>query len=167
MPKDSPKKIGIYVALFFTLVALLVYFLKPAEKTEDLPRHLGRFSALKAYQECKSGQTCVKTHVISNLKMINSNATEFIVSPYSTIYVCNKSRLAACEGGRVDSEKLSEILYILRNTRTKCYLYSESGEKVVLSSKEGVFMNSEKVFGFSGFTPKREGYVSLVVEQHS
>ena len=167
MPKDSPKKIGIYVALFFILVALLVYFLKPSEKTEDLPRHLGRFSALKAYQECKSGQTCAKTHVISNLKMLDSNATEFTVSPYSTIYLCDKSRVAACEGGRVDSEKLSALLQLLRNSPTRCYLYTERGDKVDLSTKEGVFMNSEKVFGFSSSTPKREGYVSLVVEQHS
>lgn len=168
MPKDSSKKLGICLALFFTLVAALVYFLKPSESHDSLPEYLGRMSALKAYDACKTGQKCVKTHVITNLKMVNSRVAEFTTTPYTSLYTCVRDRLSACRGGRLDESKLSSLLADIKNSRCSCYLFGEDGTKTPLPLDKGVFMNSDKVFGvFLESPPRLSCHVSLVVEQYS
>ncbi len=167
MPKDSPKRLGIYVALFFIIVAVLVYFFKPSEKAENLPHYLGRMSALKAYKSCKTGKKCVKTHVITNLQMIRSNATELTTTPYTTIYSCSGDRLSACQGGRADQNKLERILEEVKNSQSFCLLYKENDQKSDINLSKGVFMNSDKIFGFFDRVPACDGYVSLVIEQYS
>lgn len=165
MPKETTKNIGIYVALFFVAVAVLIYFSRPNENIYGLPKYLGRTSALKAYNSCKTGKNCVKTHVITNVKMINSNLTEFETTPYTALYTCT-DRLSACHGGRADGDKLSSILSEIGNSRCLGYIFRESGEKVPISLDKGVFMNSEKIFGIGERVDRCDGYVSLVIEQY-
>lgn len=167
MPKDSSKRLGIYVALFFILVAILVYFFKPSEKSENLPLYLGRASALKAYESCKTGKKNVKTHIITNVKMIDSRFTEFSVTPYTTLYTCSENRLSACQGGRADQTKLEGLLSEIKNSPSSCYLYKETGSVSSIRDFGKVFMNSDNIFGFVEKIPKCEEYVSLVIEQYS